>query len=746
MKTLLLFIILTTIFLGFGLRPAHADSTEVQILDIHVEPSTLKVNDTFLISATILNSSPYPIYLTSGSCTPAFLVSFDIHAKQVYPNIACTTEAIIQKVDPLSETTISNANKPGIIYETVLAGTANANITIQYFAKNQTATDYSNIDYKISKSFQFTIRDNNLGKTMSYPVIHGTNSSNATNLEDPELNLLYHKSPLKQFNSGIAPKDVKCNDNLLLTFKAQDGSPACVKPETAKVLYERGWALVLVVNFNNSNSYQPVDVISILPDSFTTNPGGPAIKITLKNTGMTPITSLKAKLHLNNDYTFDFANVSQSEPLASGNLASDSKILIGAGFNTILGYPLTISGITNNIPFNFTVSVWISPTSENSVTENKTASGLKLYLATSSQTIRPGQDIDIIISVNNTLSKQITLSDENSWKLNYLSVNPCTSAPYGVAILDGFYSEQNVTEGKPLTIFNNAALCPAYNKTNQSYVFEPLSSHVALNNCTGSMSECSSGFDMGNQFSFSGIWKDGQIQSFTPGLYTIIGGDEWGHIAIEHFVVTNNTIFAGNLGSMSCPATYSGVQFTASMKNFTGFANYYNSSQYGQTFILHPGMKGTITVQYDAPANAAWFQNNDNTPFNMTNGAALFYAENVTKNKNTISYIASLYNDKTGHHSEICHYHMLYGGFEEPCNTDNSGDIPLAELPDASKVLHVGIDTYYAPNSVMLYPNTSSVFTALVSTNSDAMQGTYWLSLQWSLCGPGVLAKLVVLP
>ncbi|MDE1816531.1 MAG: hypothetical protein KGI11_08240, partial [Thaumarchaeota archaeon] len=209
---------------------------------------------------------------------------------------------------------------------------------------------------------------------------------------------------------------------------------------------------------------------------------------------------------------------------------------------------------------------------------------------------------------------------------------------------------------------------------------------------------------------------------------------------------SNSTIFAGGLGSMSCPAMTGGVQFTASMKNFTGFANYYNSSQYGQTFILHPGMNGTITVQYNAPANAAWFQNNGNATFNMTDGAALFYMENVTKNKNTISYAASLYTDETGHHSTICHYHMPFGGFEEPCNADNTGDIPSGELSDASKVLHVGINTLFEPSSVILYPNTSPAFTATVSATSDANPGTYWLSLQRSLCGPGVLAKLVVLP
>jgi len=188
--------------------------------------------------------------------------------------------------------------------------------------------------------------------------------------QDPEFNLLYSKSPLQQLKSGIASKDVKCHDNFLLTFKAKDGSPACVKPETAKILYERGWALVLSVNLDNSNSNKPVDVISILSDLSLTNPGGPPVKITIKNNGIASITSLKATLHLNNKYTFDFANVTQSKPLTIGDLTFDSKILIGAGFDTNLAYLLTVSGIANKTPFNFTENVWISSTSENSAKEH----------------------------------------------------------------------------------------------------------------------------------------------------------------------------------------------------------------------------------------------------------------------------------------------------------------------------------------------------------------------------------------
>ncbi|MDE1767430.1 MAG: hypothetical protein KGI27_14325, partial [Thaumarchaeota archaeon] len=48
--------------------------------------------------------------------------------------------------------------------------------------------------------------------------------------------------PLEQFKSGTPSLDVKCNDGLQLILKAEDASPACVKPDTAQILIERGWA------------------------------------------------------------------------------------------------------------------------------------------------------------------------------------------------------------------------------------------------------------------------------------------------------------------------------------------------------------------------------------------------------------------------------------------------------------------------------------------------------------------------
>ncbi|MGH9909830.1 MAG: hypothetical protein ACRD32_04250 [Nitrososphaerales archaeon] len=49
-------------------------------------------------------------------------------------------------------------------------------------------------------------------------------------------------SPKSQITNGILPQDVTCKEGLQLIFKSRDKSPACVKPQTAQKLVERGWA------------------------------------------------------------------------------------------------------------------------------------------------------------------------------------------------------------------------------------------------------------------------------------------------------------------------------------------------------------------------------------------------------------------------------------------------------------------------------------------------------------------------
>ncbi len=67
-----------------------------------------------------------------------------------------------------------------------------------------------------------------------------SDNHNTTSNSHDKTNIIL--SPLKQFKSNILPKDVQCKQGFMLVLKNEDNSPACVKPDTSKILVERGWA------------------------------------------------------------------------------------------------------------------------------------------------------------------------------------------------------------------------------------------------------------------------------------------------------------------------------------------------------------------------------------------------------------------------------------------------------------------------------------------------------------------------
>ncbi|MDE1814904.1 MAG: hypothetical protein KGI05_09625, partial [Thaumarchaeota archaeon] len=81
--------------------------------------------------------------------------------------------------------------------------------------------------------------------------------------------------------------------------------------------------------------------------------------------------------------------------------------------------------------------------------------------------------------------------------------------------------------------------CPVSIAPTKGYKFDPTSDN-AVGRCDP-FSSCSSTGQIQFHTSFSGIWNDSSFHKFASGVYTIIGGDEWGHVTILHFTVTNST-------------------------------------------------------------------------------------------------------------------------------------------------------------------------------------------------------------
>lgn len=83
------------------------------------------------------------------------------------------------------------------------------------------------------------------GDNMTNPLednMSGTlgNTSMQTSLSAPT-NTGNVLPPLEQVKSGIQAKDVQCKQGFTLIIKAEDGSPACVYPQIAQILIQRGW-------------------------------------------------------------------------------------------------------------------------------------------------------------------------------------------------------------------------------------------------------------------------------------------------------------------------------------------------------------------------------------------------------------------------------------------------------------------------------------------------------------------------
>jgi hypothetical protein len=208
---ILVFTLLGLLFISPYLKPIQADNTNsVGILNLKVQPATIKVGDTFAINVTLVNNSTNTIFV-HNDCLSPFSVTFDNHATVDMKEI-CRWAAIQKILKPGENMTVTGPGS-NLAYRAITAGTENATITFSYGTK-----DASN-STSLSKSFLFTIYDSNTG----------TKTVNET--------------PLKQVKSGISPHDVKCNANMQLVFKTEDKSPACVKPQTVEKLVARGWAV-----------------------------------------------------------------------------------------------------------------------------------------------------------------------------------------------------------------------------------------------------------------------------------------------------------------------------------------------------------------------------------------------------------------------------------------------------------------------------------------------------------------------
>ena len=212
------FSLLALFFISPYLKAIQAeDENNVKIVNIQVQSDTIRAGEIFTISATLVNNSPDTITV-KNDCSGPFSVVFDSHARAEVKKVCnwMASQIILKPGENFTGTGLSN-----LVYRAITPGTANATITFSYISGNKTAPNFSfdNVT-NISKSFLYIV-------------------SNQSNQTTPTI-----LPPLAQFKSGIAAKDIQCQQGLQLIIKAKDGNPACVRPDTAVKLLDRGWAKI----------------------------------------------------------------------------------------------------------------------------------------------------------------------------------------------------------------------------------------------------------------------------------------------------------------------------------------------------------------------------------------------------------------------------------------------------------------------------------------------------------------------
>jgi hypothetical protein len=169
--------------------------------------------------------------------------------------------------------------------------------------------------------------------------------------------------------------------------------------------------------------------------------------------------------------------------------------------------------------------------------------GLKLSLSLDSTIYQPGQQVTIVIVETNTLSKTNIVSISNKWSYSYLTLGQCGTylLPFGVALLEGYYSSTNISTATPLMFYDYSVQpCPIVFGKITTYDFKP-SSDIATIQYKSQPGTQPIKTNVAFSLQLTGYWTGSPPpikKNFEPGDYTVVAGDEWGNLVIVHFTVS----------------------------------------------------------------------------------------------------------------------------------------------------------------------------------------------------------------
>jgi hypothetical protein len=160
--------------------------------------------------------------------------------------------------------------------------------------------------------------------------------------------------------------------------------------------------------------------------------------------------------------------------------------------------------------------------------------GLQLRLSINSTAIAATGAIAVNVSEYNTLGVINNVTESGGWQIQAaLGSCPNTNVQaFGIAVYQGRYTAQNVSQGSQLQIFPITA-CPMFVRLVTGYVFQPNSDAATIQPGSGA-----SPTPMASVVAVSGTYAGlGQTNPLSPGVYTFVAADEWGALAFLYVTV-----------------------------------------------------------------------------------------------------------------------------------------------------------------------------------------------------------------
>jgi hypothetical protein len=142
----------------------------------------------------------------------------------------------------------------------------------------------------------------------------------------------------------------------------------------------------------------------------------------------------------------------------------------------------------------------------------------------------------------NTLASENNLTTRQGWVVPPGSITGmCPNGLVEFVVYQGDYGLGNYTQGTPLRLSQYYLVCTTF--TTSYYIFKPLSSEATAYYAPNDMSLTPTQVDASISSSLFGYWvtdsahPQGAFVLFSPGTYTVAAVDEWGGVALSHFVV-----------------------------------------------------------------------------------------------------------------------------------------------------------------------------------------------------------------